>query len=83
MSHRTQVVLTDEQYATLQQVSQQSGLGLGELVRRVVARAYGSGTADEAEEILARTAGAWRGRSFDGASYVEMMRTGMAARLQR
>lgn len=52
-------------------------------LRRAVARTYASGTADGAKALLAETAGTWRQRRFDGEAYVEAMRSGTAARLER
>ncbi len=40
MSHRTQITLTDKQYARLRAESEQTGLGLSELVRRAVDTSY-------------------------------------------
>ena len=47
MSHRTQITLTDEQYALLREESRRSGHGLAELVRRAVERSYGPSPAAE------------------------------------
>jgi hypothetical protein len=77
MSHRTQLTLSDEQYATLQRISRESGLSLAELVRRAVDRTYTTAS----QEALAKSFGGWRGRHGDGRSYVERLRTGLAARL--
>ncbi|MYH49009.1 MAG: ribbon-helix-helix protein, CopG family [Gammaproteobacteria bacterium] len=40
MSHRTQITLTDEQYARLREEARRSGHGLAELVRRAVERSW-------------------------------------------
>lgn len=81
MAHRTQITLTDRQYAHLRRESAQSGLGLAELVRRAVDRSYGITTQDNLLEALAQSFGAWSDRGDDGATYVGSLRRGMARRL--
>ena len=81
MSHRTQITLTDEQYARLLDESQRSGLGLAELVRRALERSYGSMPAEDLVRALDASFGAWTERDFDGETYVEDIRRGMARRL--
>lgn len=80
MSHRTQITLTDAQYARLRQESERTGVGLAELVRRALALSFG-GTRLGAADALADSFGAWRDRELDGAEYVERSRRGMARRL--
>jgi hypothetical protein len=78
MSHRTQLTLTDEQYARLLALSRETGLSLSELVRQALDATYaGSGV-----KGLTQSFGTWRGRAFDGRSYVERARTGLASRLE-
>lgn len=81
MSHRTQITLTDEQYARLRNESERTGLGLAELVRRAVDRSYGSTLHDTIINGLDASFGAWADHDGDGASYVEGLRRGMARRL--
>jgi hypothetical protein len=81
MSHRTQITLTDEQYARLRRESARSGLGLADLVRRAVDRSYGVVPHDELLGVLDDTFGRWRERDGDGAAYVDSLRRGMARRL--
>lgn len=81
MSHRTQVTLTDEQYARLCDESRRTGVGLAELVRRAVDRSYGGSTTDERLQALDESFGAWKDRDFTGEQYVERIRRGMARRL--
>ena len=81
MSHRTQITLSDAQYARLCRESEDSGLSLAELVRRAVDRTYGAKSAAEVKRALASSFGCWADREFDGASYVEGLRRGMAHRL--
>jgi len=80
MSHRTQVTLTDEQYARLKAESRRSGLGLAELVRRALQVLYGKSARENPEVVLQATAGAWRGRRESGEQYVEQLRPGLAER---
>lgn len=80
MSHRTQITLTDAQYARLRAVSRERGVGLAELVRRAVDRAYGG--AEEADLLVALDASFASWPAGDsGAQYVETLRKGMARRL--
>jgi hypothetical protein len=81
MSHRTQITLTDVQYARLREESARTGMGLAELVRRALAATYGGHPAAEATEALDQSFGAWRDRTIDGEGYVESVRRGMAQRL--
>ncbi len=81
MSHRTQITLSDDQYEWLTAESQRSGVALAALIRRAVDRTYGGPSRAEARRALTASAGAWKHRSFDGESYVEELRRGMASRL--
>lgn len=63
MSHRTQITLTDAQYARLLQESERTGLGLAELTRRAVDRVYPSAVERATlAAILDRAAGLWADR---------------------
>ena len=83
MSHRTQVILDDDQYEALLRESRRHGVSLAELVRRAVDRTYGR-RGDRAADRAALEAsfGSWTGRDFDGHAYVESHRKGMARRLE-
>jgi Ribbon-helix-helix domain len=81
MSRRTQVTLSDEQYARLRDLSVHSGVGLAELVRRAVDRTYGSRHREELLAALDDSFGGWDTSDEDGAAYVDDLRTGMASRL--
>jgi hypothetical protein len=83
MSHRTQITLTDEQYARLREESVRTGLGLADLVRRALDRAYGSGSRQEVLAALAASFGGWGEQPEDGAAYGEQLRRGMGRRLAR
>lgn len=77
MSHRTQIVLDDEQYALLKEESRRSGLSLGALIRAAVDQRFGRAGHDEAAalEALERSAGVWE-LEEDGESYVDDLRRG-------
>ncbi len=81
MSHRTQIVLTDEQYETLRRESSASGVGLGELVRRAIDSSYGHRSIDERRDVLRSTSGAWKDREGTSEEYVESVRPGLESRL--
>jgi len=83
MSHRTQITLTDAQYARLREESARAGVGLAELVRRALAAAYGVGSATASPQALEESFGAWDDRLTDGEGYVDELRRGMARRLAR
>jgi hypothetical protein len=83
MSHRTQVILEDRQYARLLAESERTGVGLGELVRRAVDRAYGLPDDDTVSRALDLSFGTWADVEVDGEAYVESMRHGLGARLGR
>lgn len=80
MSHRTQITLTNAQYARLQRESARTGLGLAELVRRALAVSLGDPTVDAADALV-DSFGAWRDRTLEGDEYVDRLRRGMARRL--
>ncbi|MBA3371592.1 MAG: ribbon-helix-helix domain-containing protein [Thermoleophilaceae bacterium] len=80
MGHRTQITLTDAQYASLKVQSQRTGATLAELVRRAVSLMYGPDDGLD-EEALDDSFGAWHDRDFDGAAYVEELRPGLGRRL--
>lgn len=91
MSHRTEVSLSDDQFARLCEESRQTGLSLSELVGRAIERAYDQPLTDAAREALLedrlealeRSFGAWSDRDFDGEEYVERLRRGMTHRLAK
>jgi predicted DNA-binding protein len=83
MSHRTQITLTDAQYARLKQESERTGLGLAEMVRRALGAMYGDMDDEEIRTALDESFGAWVERNFNGEAYVEALRPGLAQRLSR
>jgi hypothetical protein len=76
---RTQMTITDEQYARLQTLSEETGLSMSELVRQALDRTY----AGRGVEAIEASFGAWKNRRFDGEGYVDRMRTGLAQRLTK
>ena len=80
MGHRTQIILTDEQYELLRSESRRRGVGLAELVRRAINRTYGSADRDEQLAALEASFGAWE-PGDDGASFVDQLRRGLSQRL--
>lgn len=81
MAHRTQITLSDRQYARLKEESARTGASLAELVRRAVEESYGSPGSIDTGAALDESFGAWNDRDFDGARYVERLRRGLGRRL--
>jgi hypothetical protein len=81
MSHRTQIILTDEQYERLQREASATGVGIGELVRRAIDLSFGLRSVEERVAILHSTAGAWKDREGTSEDYVELLRPGLGHRL--
>lgn len=80
MPHRTQITLTDAQYAALKRASERTGLSLAELTRRALASTYRLPPGEVADALDAGF-GAWANRSEDGAAHVERLRPGLGRRL--
>jgi Ribbon-helix-helix protein, copG family len=83
VSHRTQITLTDSQYARLLKEAERTGLGLAALIRQALATVYGDVAVDDALEALAASAGSWKGKEEDGEAYVDALRPGIAQCLRR
>ena len=83
MSHRTQITLTDGQYAHLQLESKRTGLGLAELVRRALVQTYGDTNRSDFVDALESSFMTWHDSEEGGAEYVDRLRPGMAHRLDR
>jgi hypothetical protein len=62
MSHRTQITLTDDQYALLKRESRRTGVGLAELIRRAIATTYGTAKRKE-HDGFAAAFGLWADRT--------------------
>jgi hypothetical protein len=78
MGHRTQITLTDDQYARLLDLSADTGRSISELIRQALDRTYSSGGLGELDASF----GAWKSRKIDGEAYVDELRTGLARRLE-
>ena len=81
MSHRTQITLSDEEYARLKRESERTGLALAELVRQALHQTYGAVDADVRERAIQESFGAWARPGETGEGYVEALRRGLARRL--
>ncbi|MBI2703838.1 MAG: CopG family transcriptional regulator [Actinobacteria bacterium] len=81
MSHRTQIVLEDEQYKRLRRESAASGLSMGELVRQAIDAHFSRTSVDDRLGGLDQSFGAWKGRRADGEQFVEQVRSGLGAKL--
>jgi hypothetical protein len=71
---RTQITLNEEELELLDRAARASGASRSELIRRAIHTAYGSRSKTERAAALQRSAGAWRGRNFTGADYVDAIR---------
>ena len=80
--HRTQIMLTDSQYARLRDESARSGRSLAELVRRALDERYDPVSTSDRLRLLDSAFGAWAHRSESGAEFVERVRSGTARRLR-
>jgi hypothetical protein len=80
--HRTQITLTDAQYARLREESAGSGRSLAELVRRALDERYDSVSKLERLRLLDSAFGGWADRDEGGAEFVERVRSGSARRLR-
>jgi 23S rRNA U2552 (ribose-2'-O)-methylase RlmE/FtsJ len=80
--HRTQITLTDSQYARLRDESARSGRSLAELVRRALDERYDAVSKADRLRLLDSAFGAWAHRGENGAAFVERVRSGTARRLR-
>ncbi len=80
--HRTQVTLTDSQYARLKDESARSGRSLAELVRRALDERYATAPNADRMRLLDSAFGAWADHAESGAEFVERVRSGTARRLR-
>ena len=84
MSHRTQITLTDEQYARLIEESNRSGVALAELVRRAIDQFYGrKAQREEFSRALDASFGIWRDHDFTTEQYLERAERPWARRTPR
>jgi Ribbon-helix-helix protein, copG family len=80
---RTQITLNDQELELLDRAARATGASRSELIRRAIHSAYGSLSKQERTAALKRSAGAWRGRDFTGAEYVDAIRDNLDDRLSR
>jgi predicted transcriptional regulator len=78
---RTQITLNDEELELLDRVARATGASRSELIRRAIRTAYGNRSKAERTAALKRSAGAWEGRDFVGADYVDAVRGDLNDRL--
>jgi len=80
--HRTQITLTDAQYARLRDESARSGRSLAELVRRALDESYDPVSKLDRLRMLDSAFGSWADRAEGGAEFVERVRSGTSRRLR-
>jgi len=80
---RTQITLDYHELELLDRAARATGASRSELIRRAIRSAYGSLSQQERTAALKRSAGAWRGRNFTGAEYVDAIRDNLDDRLNR
>jgi hypothetical protein len=80
--HRTQILLTDTQYARLREESTQSGRSLAELVRQALDKRYQPLPQTQRLRLLEDAFGGWSEHTEGGAQFVERVRSGTARRLR-
>lgn len=74
---RTQISLTDEDRRVLDAEAKRTGRSISALIREAVGQVYGSRRETESDlRAIDQALGAWDGREFDGAGYVEQIRSG-------
>lgn len=73
---RTQIYLSREQAAALDREAQRTGTTRSHLIREAIDRTYlATPDRDHVLAALRTSAGIWKGRRDDGATYVEKLRT--------
>ncbi|MBA2506416.1 MAG: ribbon-helix-helix protein, CopG family [Thermoleophilaceae bacterium] len=83
MAHRTQIMLTDDQYDALKRRSRETGSSLAELIRRAVEQTYREADERAWEQAMEKSFGAWADRDIgDSVDYVKSLRgPGLGSRL--
>jgi Ribbon-helix-helix protein, copG family len=79
--HRTQITLTDRQYARLRDESERTGQSLAALIRRALDEQYDEVSTADRLKVLDGAFGGWADRRESGAAFVERVRSGSARRL--
>jgi hypothetical protein len=80
---RTQITLTDAQYARLRDESARTGMSLAGLIRQALDERYQPLSDAERLQLLDSAFGAWGEREETGAEYVERVRSGTRRRLRQ
>ena len=80
--HRTQITLTDSQYARLRDESARTGQSLAALIRGALDEHYDEASDADRLKLLDRAFGAWVDQRESGAAFVERVRSGTARRLR-
>jgi hypothetical protein len=80
---RTQISLTEHERRLLDENAKRTGRSIAALIREAIAVVYGSQQSTEADIAAMRHAfGAWRGRSVDGAAFIDQVRSGSRLKQQ-
>ncbi|MHB1516795.1 MAG: ribbon-helix-helix domain-containing protein [Acidimicrobiales bacterium] len=79
--HRTQIYLDDREISALDAAAVRTGASRSELIRRAVRAQYGEQPQASRLEALRTTAGAWTGREYTGAEFVDSIRGDVNDRL--
>ena len=80
MSHRTQIMLSEDLHDAVSREAARTGLSLAEIVRQALAARYRRDRSG-ASRAVAASAGAWADRDYDGESYVEELRPGLGRKV--
>jgi Arc/MetJ-type ribon-helix-helix transcriptional regulator len=80
---RTQVYIGEEELEALDSAARDVGASRSELIRRAIRESYGLRTKADRLRALRASAGSWKGRSFNGAEYVDSMRGDLNDRFGR
>ena len=81
--HRTQIYLDDQEVSALEAAAVRTGASRSELIRRAVRAQYGEQPQASRLEALRTSAGAWTGRKYTGAEFVDSIRGDVNDRLAR